>query len=66
MFFEEDGKIVVVDFKSDRVSKASQYARAEEYRPQLETYGRALEKITGKPVKERLIYFFATGDTISV
>lgn len=66
MFFEEDGELVVVDFKSDRVSVAGEVEHAEGYAPQLDAYARALERIFGIKVRERLIYFFATGHTIPV
>ena len=36
-------------------------ARAEEYRPQLEAYSRALERVTGRKVFRRVLWFFATG-----
>ena len=35
--------------------------RAEQYRPQLEAYSRALERITGRRVAHRILWFFATG-----
>ncbi len=39
-------------------------ARAEEYRPQLEAYSRALEEITGKPVVRQVLWFFEPGELI--
>ncbi len=53
-FFIEDGGIVLVDYKSDHVRKEETLIRR--YRKQLELYADALEKITGLPVKEKLIY----------
>jgi len=58
-FFEEDGKLVVIDFKTDRVNEETIHEKARLYSPQLETYADALKRITGKPVKEQYIYFFA-------
>lgn len=66
MFFAEDGGVTVVDFKSDRVSVSTERQRAAEYAPQLDAYARALERIFAKPVKRRVIYFFATGHEIEV
>ena len=37
-FFEEDGELVVVDFKTDRIGRTQIEERAEHYRPQLEAY----------------------------
>ncbi len=66
LFFEEDGALVVVDLKSDRVTPSTERSVADGYAPQLDAYGRALARIFGKPVRERLIYFFATGHTVAV
>ena len=65
-FFEEDGELVVVDFKTDRVTGEALTQRAETYRPQLAAYAAALEKILEKPVTERILYFFAAGTEISL
>ena len=53
--------ITVLDFKSDRIRPGGEAARGEEYRPQLEAYSRALERITGRRVAHRILWFFATG-----
>jgi len=57
-FFEEDGEITVLDFKTDRVRLDELEGKIAYYTPQLAAYSNALERITGKRVKERLIYFF--------
>ena len=59
-FAQGDG-LTVLDFKSDRIRPGGEQARAEEYRPQLEAYSRALERITGRKVLRRVLWFFATG-----
>ena len=61
-FFEEDGELVVVDFKTDHVSRAQLDERAEHYRPQLEVYSMALTRVVGKKVKEKVLYFFSAGE----
>ncbi len=65
-FFEEDGALVVVDFKTDRVAPDALAGRAEHYRPQLEAYSLALARVIGKPVKEKLLYFLRCGEQISL
>jgi len=65
-FFEEDGALVVLDFKTDRITRAETAARAEHYRAQLEAYSDALGRILGKPVKEKLLYFFATDECVKL
>jgi ATP-dependent helicase/nuclease subunit A len=65
-FFEENGELVIIDFKTDNVTAETIKSRTEQYTPQLQTYAKALERITGKSVKERIIYFFATDTAINV
>ena len=52
---------VILDFKTDRVSKTSIAARAVQYRPQLAAYARAVRAIFGRPVDRCMLYFFHTG-----
>ena len=62
-FKEADG-IVVLDFKTDRVT--SEKALAEAYGEQLSLYAAACRKIFGLPVKEKILYSFALGKEIEV
>ena len=64
--FVEDGGLVVVDYKTDRVSASGAAARAERYRGQLECYAWAMERITGLKVRERLVYFLRPGLAVRV
>ncbi len=52
--FLEDGAWVLVDYKTDRI--ADEEAFIQRYRGQLEWYAKALEKITGLPVKAQYLY----------
>ncbi len=58
--------ILLLDYKTDRVTPESQAARAAEYEPQLRAYAWALERITGKKVLRRMIWFFATGQAVEL
>ncbi|MEA4824340.1 MAG: helicase-exonuclease AddAB subunit AddA [Clostridiaceae bacterium] len=61
--FLENGAYVIVDFKTDAATdKARALAR---YKPQLTAYAHALTRITGKPVRECVLYLFSTGETAS-
>ena len=64
VWFEEGEKIVLLDYKTDKVSSSDELVRR--YRVQLDYYEEALTRITDKKVKERLIYSFTLGETISV
>ena len=65
--FETEQGITVVDFKTDRVFREEDLARrAEEYRPQLEAYSRALAQVLEKPVVRRVLYFLAPGREVEL
>lgn len=67
LYYEnDDGQLCIVDFKTDAVTPATSPARAAGYAPQLEIYGDALAKITGKQVAEKQLFFFATGELMNV
>ena len=57
VYFEEDGELVVADYKTDAVTQAEELVNR--YRVQLDYYARALEQLTRKRVKEKIIYSFA-------
>ena len=65
-WFDSGEGVTVVDFKSDRVSPGGEAARAEDYRPQLEAYSRALSAILGRPVARRVLWFFATDTAVEL
>ncbi len=65
-WFETPQGITVVDFKSDWVSEHTIEERAGQYKPQLDTYARALEAITGRPVTRRVLWFFALDRAVEV
>ena len=64
--FETERGLAVVDFKTDRVQTAEVQQRAEVYRAQLDAYAGALSRILERPVTERILYFFACGEEISL
>jgi len=63
-YFIEDGDIVLMDYKTDKCS--DEYQLIEKYKKQLDIYEEALREITGKKVKERLIYSFCLEKVISL
>lgn len=68
LYFEEDGELVLVDYKTDRVMKgeAGKKELVKRYAIQLDYYAKALAQLTGKKVKEKIIYSFALGKGLSV
>lgn len=63
-YFEEEGELVLVDYKTDRVDSASDLV--QRYQLQLEYYAQALERLKRKPVKERILYSLHLGKYILV
>ena len=64
MFFEENGKIVLVDYKTNRNTTAEKLA--EEYKGQLEIYKKALAEMTGAEVGECVLFSFSLKRIIKV
>ena len=65
-FQEADGTVTVIDFKTDWVNRDSLHTRAEQYRPQLEAYTRALSAAIGQPVTRRVVWFFSAGEGVTL
>lgn len=61
LVFEENGKWVLVDYKTDNVSEATVGEIAAYYAPQMKIYKRAWEEITGEKIGETGFYFTNTG-----
>ena len=64
VYFEEDGRFYVLDYKTDRVTNDDELA--DRYRVQIELYARAIETATGKTVAGKYLYSFSLGRTIEV
>lgn len=64
VFFEEDGELVLLDYKSDLVSNEEQLIKR--YKVQLEYYRKALEQMLNKKVKEMIIYSLPLGKEIRI
>ena len=68
-FYDAEGNIVLVDYKTDRLPKnraaAEEKLRAAHAR-QLGYYARAIEEICEKAPKRRLIYSLCLGDVVSL
>ena len=61
MIFEEDGKWVIVDYKSNFITAENRGELVEHYAVQMELYRKAAEMITGKPVSESVLCFLRAG-----
>ncbi|PIH56767.1 helicase-exonuclease AddAB subunit AddA [Paenibacillus sp. LK1] len=61
--YEVDGELILLDYKTDRVleHRGGLDKLTENYRFQLELYGRAIEDILGRKVDRKWLYFFDGG-----
>ena len=64
-FFEEDG-IVLIDYKTDNVSRYDVKRRSKVYSRQIEYYSRGISEIFDIPVKEKYLYFLEPSAAVSM
>ena len=69
-FFEEDGQLVLLDYKTNYTDKRHPERSIDKikdlYRGQLMLYKEALEDITGKTVKEVYLHLFSAGESVKI
>ena len=61
--FIEDGKMVIVDYKTDRVREVGELRR---HKSQLDLYEQAMTQIFNLPVKEKIVFSITLNDYILV
>lgn len=61
LFEDEDGSLVIVDYKTDQVPEAALTARTAFYKPQLDAYRRMVETATGRSVSRCVLLFLHEG-----
>ncbi len=66
VWFEEDGELVLVDYKTDRVEEGNEQMLLDRYQIQMVYYAQALQQITQKKVKEAVIYSLALQREVEV
>lgn len=64
VYFEEEDEIVLLDYKTDAVSSADELVMR--YETQIKYYTEAIERITGKAVKEKILYSFALNQPVYI
>ncbi|TCK92393.1 DNA helicase/exodeoxyribonuclease V subunit A [Natranaerovirga hydrolytica] len=63
-YFEEEDELVLVDYKTDYITEGNESILIHRYTEQLGYYQKALEQITRKKVKEKIIYSFSLNKEI--
>ena len=62
--FEENGGLILVDYKTDYVKEEQELKNR--YRRQLSLYALALEQTTGLKVTEQYLYSFSLGEAVRI
>ncbi len=62
--FEEDDGLVLLDYKTDYVTDIEEIKN--KYKMQIQYYEKALNKITGKTVKEKYLYLFSIDNYVKM
>ncbi|WP_242866874.1 helicase-exonuclease AddAB subunit AddA [Clostridium coskatii] len=63
-YFEENGELVLIDYKTDYVDDIDDIK--DKYKNQIYYYARALEKLTGKKVKNKYLYLFFNNSLVEM
>ena len=67
LFFEnENGEIILLDYKTDYVTKENLEEVKERYKVQLDLYKSAIEDISGKKVAKKGLYLFGINDFVEI
>ena len=64
LWFEEGGELIVVDYKTDRVSDDQEFPEA--YALQLQIYALALERYAGRAADRAVLYYLRPDRAIDV
>lgn len=65
-FFYENGKTVLIDYKTDRVTEERAAERAERYRVQMAYYERGLNAVLPQPITEKYLYFLHCNHAVAM
>jgi hypothetical protein len=66
LWFEENGRLVLIDYKTDDVAASAAAEHAESYALQLRLYAMALERLVGRPPEEGYVYLLRPGVAVPV
>ncbi len=66
LWFEHDGEICIVDYKTDGVTAAEAQQRAQDYALQLRLYAMAIEQVAGRPPNRAWLHFLKPNTVLEV
>ena len=66
LWFEHEGRITIVDYKTDQVKLPVEPARAKAYALQLQIYALAIQKLTGRLPNAAWLYFLRPDEAVEL
>lgn len=66
LFEDADGRLVLLDYKTDRIWDGDVLAAAERHRFQIELYAESIGEILGRPVDEAHVFFFDAAQAVRI
>jgi ATP-dependent exoDNAse (exonuclease V) beta subunit len=66
LWFEENGELIVVDYKTDRLKPSEAEAKAREYELQLRLYALALAQLAGRAPDRAYVHFLRVNRSVPV
>ncbi len=63
---EKNGRLTVIDFKTDRVTQATIEERSRYYAGQLAVYALAVRRLFGLPVERKILYYLTAGKYVEL
>jgi ATP-dependent helicase/nuclease subunit A len=66
LFEDEEGRLVLVDYKTDRIWDGDVEAAAERHRFQLELYAESIGTVLGRKVDEAHVFFFDAAKAVRI
>jgi ATP-dependent helicase/nuclease subunit A len=64
VYRDDDGRLVIIDYKTDSIPAAAIDARAAYYAPQLAAYEQAITDATSEPVSGRALFLHPDGEAV--
>jgi ATP-dependent helicase/nuclease subunit A len=66
LWFEDAGELVIVDYKTDKVSGVEAHQRAHDYTTQLRLYAMAVERVAGRAPDRAWLHFLRPDKAVAV
>lgn len=66
LFEDREGRLVLLDYKTDSIPESLLGQRVESYLPQMEIYARAVEGVFGRRPDDTFLHFSYLGKTVSL